>query len=199
MDSTIVFPRWDILKQDMISGDEYTCFIATYFWTSFTWKLLVYVDGLDGFVNKTDCTEYGGTRILFAYLCNKCITECAVFESSPVVGSSRNNTEGCVINSMPMFVLFLSPPEIPRRNSVPTYKLRCKFVWIDSCFCLYPRYLVTSLCCPTEQYIESLRCKFVWINSFFSEIPCCISVLTSRTEHWIFNDHRQETNLQSSI
>lgn len=41
-------------------------------------------------------------------------TELAVLASSPEVGSSRKSTEGSIISSMPMLVLFLSPPEIPR-------------------------------------------------------------------------------------
>ncbi|TNN89466.1 hypothetical protein EYF80_000069 [Liparis tanakae] len=43
-------------------------------------------------------------------------TELAVLASSPVVGSSRKRTEGSVISSMAMFILFFSPPEIPRVN-----------------------------------------------------------------------------------
>ena len=34
-------------------------------------------------------------------------------QSNPVVGSSKNNTDGFVINSTPIDVLFLSPPDIP--------------------------------------------------------------------------------------
>lgn len=41
-------------------------------------------------------------------------TELAVLASSPEVGSSRKSTEGSMTSSMPMLVLFLSPPEIPR-------------------------------------------------------------------------------------
>lgn len=43
----------------------------------------------------------------------------AVFESRPVVGSSRNSRDGEVMSSIPMLHLFLSPPDTPRRNSVP--------------------------------------------------------------------------------
>ena len=53
------------------------------------------------------------------HLCSSVMTECAVFASRPVVGSSRKSTEGEVMSSMPMFVRFLSPPDTPRRNSVP--------------------------------------------------------------------------------
>ena len=38
----------------------------------------------------------------------------------PVVGSSMKIMEGAVTSSLPRLVLFFSPPEIPRRNSVPT-------------------------------------------------------------------------------
>lgn len=46
--------------------------------------------------------------------------------SSPVVGSSRKRTEGSMISSIPMFVLFLSPPEIPRLICVPTWEEKKK-------------------------------------------------------------------------
>ena len=48
------------------------------------------------------------------------MTALAVLASSPVVGSSRNKTDGEIINSIPIFVRFLSPPEMPRIISVPT-------------------------------------------------------------------------------
>ncbi len=48
------------------------------------------------------------------------MTECAVFESRPVVGSSKKRQLGDVIISMAIDVRFLSPPEIPRLNAVPT-------------------------------------------------------------------------------
>jgi len=43
----------------------------------------------------------------------------AVNESNPEVGSSKKITDGLVINSQPMFVRFLSPPEIPFRSLPP--------------------------------------------------------------------------------
>lgn len=46
----------------------------------------------------------------------------AVLASRPVVGSSRKRTGGSVMSSIPMLVLFRSPPDTPRINSVPTYK-----------------------------------------------------------------------------
>ena len=49
------------------------------------------------------------------------MTDTAVKASSPVVGSSRNSTCGPIISSIPMLVRFLSPPDTPRKNSVPTY------------------------------------------------------------------------------
>ncbi len=39
-----------------------------------------------------------------------------------MVGSSRKSTGGSIISSMPIFVLFLSPPETPRILCVPTCK-----------------------------------------------------------------------------
>lgn len=56
------------------------------------------------------------------YLFSSSRTELAVLASSPVVGSSRKRTEGSMISSIPMFVLFLSPPEIPRVICVPTWE-----------------------------------------------------------------------------
>lgn len=44
----------------------------------------------------------------------------AVSESSPVVGSSKNISDGFVINSTPIDVLFLSPPDIPLTTAFPT-------------------------------------------------------------------------------
>jgi hypothetical protein len=43
----------------------------------------------------------------------------AVELSRPLVGSSRRITTGSVINSYPIEVLFLSPPEIPLRRTPP--------------------------------------------------------------------------------
>jgi len=57
---------------------------------------------------------------IIQYLLNKNITELAVFASRPVVGSSKNSTGGEIISSIPMLVLFLSPPDTPRKNSLPT-------------------------------------------------------------------------------
>ncbi len=45
--------------------------------------------------------------------------ELAVLASRPVVGSSRKSTGGSIISSMPIFVLFLSPPETPQIICVP--------------------------------------------------------------------------------
>jgi hypothetical protein len=47
------------------------------------------------------------------------ITEVAVKESSPVVGSSKKMSYGSVISSTPMEVLFLSPPETPLMRGPP--------------------------------------------------------------------------------
>ncbi len=48
--------------------------------------------------------------------------ELAVLASRPLVGSSRKSTGGSIISSMPIFVLFLSPPETPQILCVPTCK-----------------------------------------------------------------------------
>lgn len=64
--------------------------------------------------------EIRGSKVLH-YLFSNSRTELAVLASSPVVGSSKNRTEGSIISSIPMFVLFLSPPEIPRVICVPTW------------------------------------------------------------------------------
>ena len=45
----------------------------------------------------------------------------AVNESKPDVGSSKIKTYGFEINSIPMLVLFLSPPDIPLIKASPTY------------------------------------------------------------------------------
>lgn len=47
------------------------------------------------------------------------ITMYAVKESSPLEGSSKNNTAGSVINSYPIFTLFLSPPDTPFKKWPP--------------------------------------------------------------------------------
>lgn len=47
------------------------------------------------------------------------ITEVAVNESRPVVGSSRKIRLGSVISSTPIEVRFLSPPETPFTSGPP--------------------------------------------------------------------------------
>ena len=60
------------------------------------------------------------TVAIFSYPCRSWMTDAAVDASRPVVGSSRNKTDGDIINSIPILVRFRSPPEIPRMNSFPT-------------------------------------------------------------------------------
>jgi hypothetical protein len=48
----------------------------------------------------------------FAYLSNSLTIESALKLSSPDVGSSKRMREGFVINSTPIEVRFLSPPEM---------------------------------------------------------------------------------------
>lgn len=52
---------------------------------------------------------------------NISITEVAVNESKPVVGSSKKIRLGSVINSTPIEVLFLSPPETPLIKGPPIF------------------------------------------------------------------------------
>lgn len=47
------------------------------------------------------------------------ITDVAVNESRPVVGSSKKIKLGSVISSTPIDVLFLSPPETPLTKGPP--------------------------------------------------------------------------------
>lgn len=47
------------------------------------------------------------------------ITEVAVNESRPVVGSSKKIKFGSVMSSTPIEVLFLSPPETPLTKGPP--------------------------------------------------------------------------------
>lgn len=47
------------------------------------------------------------------------ITDVAVNESNPVVGSSKKTRFGSVISSTPMEVLFLSPPDTPLTKGPP--------------------------------------------------------------------------------
>ena len=58
-------------------------------------------------------------RPLFAKSLRVSITDVAVKESRPVVGSSRKIRFGSVINSTPIEVLFLSPPETPLIKGPP--------------------------------------------------------------------------------
>mmetsp|Transcript_6113 Transcript_6113/g.12129 ORF Transcript_6113/g.12129 Transcript_6113/m.12129 type:complete len:238 (-) Transcript_6113:527-1240(-) len=54
-----------------------------------------------------------------ASCCRNRITSLAMWESSPVVGSSRNKTEGVPISARAMFVRLAWPPEIPRLRREP--------------------------------------------------------------------------------
>jgi hypothetical protein len=47
------------------------------------------------------------------------MTDVAVNESKPVVGSSKNTRLGSVISSTPIEVLFLSPPDTPLTKGPP--------------------------------------------------------------------------------
>lgn len=58
---------------------------------------------------------------LYFRFCTIRITFNALVLSNPVVGSSKNKRFGLWINSIPMFTLFFSPPEIPLVNSSPIF------------------------------------------------------------------------------
>ena len=49
------------------------------------------------------------------------MTVVAVYESRPVVGSSKKIRLGFVISSTPIEVLFLSPPETPLTSGPPIF------------------------------------------------------------------------------
>lgn len=82
-------------------------------------------------------------QIVVCHLFSSSSTEFAVLESSPVVGSSRKRTEGSIMSSMPMLVLFRSPPEIPRISWVPTWPQKKVYHFLSnnilflSCFRLF--------------------------------------------------------------
>ena len=77
-----------------------------------------------------------------SYLRSRLMIQFAVLESSPVVGSSRNSREGEVMSSIPMLHLFLSPPDTPRRNSVPI----CTETHTQHVFLLISRASLSSQC-----------------------------------------------------
>lgn len=52
---------------------------------------------------------------------NVSMTDVAVNESRPVVGSSKKISCGSVINSTPIDVLFLSPPDTPLMSGPPIF------------------------------------------------------------------------------
>jgi len=58
---------------------------------------------------------------LFASSFSVSITEVAVKESRPVVGSSRKISCGSVINSTPIDVRLRSPPETPLTRGPPIF------------------------------------------------------------------------------
>ena len=113
------------------------------------------------------------------------MTDTAVDASSPVVGSSRNKTDGDIINSIPMLVRFRSPPEIPRMNSFPTYKRqtndktqRSKLFLLILFFTATDRknFLHTAVLCfgpqlrilkrPITETSQSVSVTFVHFNTF---------------------------------
>ena len=63
----------------------------------------------------------GLTLFHLAYLDSSNITALAVLASNPVVGSSKKRILGLMINSIPILVLFLSPPDTPRMKETPTW------------------------------------------------------------------------------
>ncbi|VEL33356.1 unnamed protein product [Protopolystoma xenopodis] len=73
----------------------------------------------------------------------------AVNASKPVVGSSRKRTVGSVINSIPILVRFLSPPDTPLINSVPICDKQCE---------IKQKHLVI---CKTEVFAVSTSHRYV--------------------------------------
>lgn len=96
MDRMMVFPLLAILKQEGLQ--HVVCWFA---------------------VVKTQTHKFN-RHLLLLYLLSNSRTELAVAASSPDVGSSRKRTAGSFMSSMPIIVLFFSPPEIPLIISVPT-------------------------------------------------------------------------------
>lgn len=109
------------------------------------------------------------------------ITDWAVLESSPVVGSSRNKTAGLVMSSIPMFTLFLSPPETPRVNSVPTWIIHeiafhgCWYHNVENIWCI-----LTTFSISIHFYL--LWCKFI---KTFTKCFCLPLTTPSTTIHCI--------------
>lgn len=89
-------------------------------------------------------------------------TELAVLASRPVVGSSKKRTGGSMISSIPILVLFLSPPEIPRMSCVPTCR-KTERVQSKSCRLSHLLYIV-FLCVNKKKDI------FIYLHSIFPYI-----------------------------
>lgn len=120
-------------------------------------------------------------QIVVCHLFSSSSTEFAVLESSPVVGSSRKRTEGSIMSSMPMLVLFRSPPEIPRISWVPTWpqKKFTTFFPTTSCFCLVS---VSSLSSPWSQRpgsapVVQLVCS---LSALCLGVKCLLEVVTQQ-------------------
>lgn len=67
---------------------------------------------------QTNLITYNTLKI--TYFFNISTTDTAVNASNPVVGSSRKRYWGSIINSIPILVLFRSPPLTPRMKLLPT-------------------------------------------------------------------------------
>lgn len=95
------------------------------------------------------------------------MTDTAVDASRPVVGSSRNKTDGDIISSIPILVRFRSPPEIPRMNSFPTYEneLEISRGHTGVCFFTFSEFLLSSMI--TFFSFIKLLCKSIRYRSTY--------------------------------
>ena len=103
-------------------------------------------------------------RPLYERSLRSCITDVAVKESSPVVGSSKNIKFGSVTSSIPIEVRFRSPPDTPL-NKVPPIFVLWHLVNPNSSMILSTVYYFSS-CVPfnfrlAANSIDSLTVK-VW-------------------------------------
>jgi len=91
------------------------------------------------------------------------MTDTAVDASRPVVGSSRNKTDGDIISSIPILVRFRSPPEIPRMNSFPTYEneLEISRGRTGGCFFTFSEFLLSSMITFFSYYQTTLQIEKV--------------------------------------
>jgi len=86
------------------------------------------------------------------YLYRSRTMELAVFASSPVVGSSRNKIGGSSIISIPTFTRLRSPPETPRINSFPTFKMNLHLTYTEEIVVFRTVKNTHVICHPEAKY-----------------------------------------------